>query len=278
MRLERITSRLGRGCSVQLSYGGVSQFDCIIVRWRFNGVTEARGHMDDATARYLNNLNRAFYAKTANEFHATRGAAWPGWTRLLLYLHTPLRVLDLGCGNGRFGVFLAEHRQTPLVYHGIDAEPRLLDFAHSALHAFADVKPILDQADILTDPLPAQTYGLVVMFGLLHHVPGLERRRHLIAEAAARVAEGGLLVFACWRFMDFTRFRERIVAWPPEIPVERGDHLLDWRRGERAIRYCHHVDDDEQAALIAAAELELVDSYRADGEDSRTNSYAILRR
>jgi SAM-dependent methyltransferase len=234
--------------------------------------------MDDATARYLNDLNRAFYAQTATEFHATRGAAWPGWSRLLLYLHPSLRVLDLGCGNGRFGVFLAEHGQTPLVYHGIDAEPRLLDFARSALHSLADVRPVLDQADLLTDPLPAQAYDLVVMFGLLHHVPGLERRRRLVTEAAARVVPGGLLTFACWRFMDFARFRERIVAWPPEIAVEQGDYLLDWRRGERALRYCHYIDDDEQAALIAAAGLEFIDSYRADGEDGRANSYAILRR
>ncbi len=234
--------------------------------------------MDDATARWLNELNRAFYAQTANEFHATRGAAWPGWTRLLPYLHAPLRVLDLGCGNGRFGVFLAEHGLTPLAYHGLDAEPRLLAFARTALEPLAGVETVLDQADVLRDPLPAQQYDLVVLFGLLHHMPGHERRQRLVAEAAARAAEGGLLVFACWRFLDIPRLRERVVPWPPDMAVEPGDHLLDWRRGERALRYCHHVDDDEQAALAAASGLALIESYRADGEGGRANSYTILQR
>ena len=65
-----------------------------------------------------------------------------------------------------------------------------------------------------------------------------------------------MLAFACWRFYEYARFRARIVPWPEDLAgrVEPGDHLLDWRRGERALRYCHHVDEAEQAELVAAAQ------------------------
>ncbi|MBC8100170.1 MAG: class I SAM-dependent methyltransferase, partial [Armatimonadetes bacterium] len=56
------------------------------------------------------------------------------------------------------------------------------------------------------------------------------------------------------------------------------DYLLDWRRGERALRYCHHVDDAELGALVAASGLSVVASYYADGESSTLNAYRVLYR
>jgi hypothetical protein len=94
---------------------------------------------------------------------------------------------------------------------------------------------------------------------------------------AQRVAPGGLLAFACWRFCEYPRFRTRIVPWPDEFSVEPGDYLLDWRRGTPALRYCHYVDDAEHAALIAATGMAEIATYRADGDTGDINCYSILR-
>src|SRR5258706_16420982 len=104
--------------------------------------------MDQDTARRLNDINRRFYEVTAESFDQTRQSPWPGWEALLPYLpprQTPLSVLDVGCGNGRFGVFLAQHLGMDVHYHGVDnsagllvgARPslkRLLSDAHLELH------------------------------------------------------------------------------------------------------------------------------------------------
>jgi SAM-dependent methyltransferase len=233
--------------------------------------------MDAETIRRLNAINREFYRLTADDFSETRGTAWPGWERLLPYLRAPLSALDVGCGNGRFGLFLAEHLGAAnLRYHGIDSSEALLAHARTALADLPDVE--LEARDIVENPPDAGDYDLVALLGVLHHIPGAAERQTFMRRLAERVKPGGLLVFAAWRFYEYERFRERIVPWPPDIQVEPGDYLLDWRRGTVALRYCHYADDAEHAALIAAIGLTELATYRADGATGDANRYSILRK
>ena len=261
--------------------------------WRGPGAVATISGMDTTTIQRLNQINQVFYRTTATEFDQTRGRAWAGWLPVweaiqvqgLAAAGQTLRVLDVGCGNGRLGVFLADQlaAQTPAValhYHGMDSDAALLAYARSALTRLPPAAVTLDRRDIITDPPDTGQYDLVALFGVMHHVPGASNRRDLLRDLAARTAPGGLLAFACWRFYEYPRFRDRIVAWPDDLAgvVERHDYLLDWRRGERALRYCHYVDDAEQADLLAAAELPVLTTYRADGRSGDANQYAILRR
>lgn len=242
--------------------------------------------MNETTIRQLNAINRAFYAATAGDFHATRGTAWRGWERLLPQLSGDLSVLDVGCGNGRFGVFLADEQRLPLVYHGIDNSAALLAFARQALRERAGVLATFNEIDLVEALLSSATpvlvpnkYDLVVLFGVMHHVPGAVLRLRLMRALAACVKPGGLLALACWRFYEQARFRERIVPWETSLlpQVESGDYLLDWKRGTHALRYCHHVDDAELDALVQASGLREIERYRADGETGDANVYSIAQ-
>ena len=233
--------------------------------------------VDDATFRYLNDLNRRFYETVAIDFDATRQQAWAGWERLLPYLHAPLSILDIGCGNGRFGAFLAERiGKDRLRYVGLDSSAALLERASAAL---AGVDSRLEQRDILDLPPDAALgqFGLVAFFGVLHHIPGADRRLALLRALAGRVAPGGWLVWTEWRFLENPRLVERIVPWSEGAQVEAGDYLLDWRKGRQAeldpaLRYCHAVDDAEHRRLVAATGLDVVAEYRADA----ANLYTVL--
>jgi SAM-dependent methyltransferase len=227
--------------------------------------------MNTATIHRLNAINREFYRVTADSFDQTRGQAWPGWNRLLPHLKNPLSVLDVGCGNGRFGLFLMEHLGTGVHYHGIDSSPALLQRARAALP-----DAILEERDIVENPPEHGSYDLVALFGVIHHIPGAAQRQNFMRILAERVKPGGILAFACWCFYEYERFRERIIPWPADITVEQHDYLLDWRRGGVALRYCHYVDDTEQAALVAATGLVAVESYRADGFNGAVNHYSLL--
>lgn len=235
----------------------------------------------------LNAINREFYRVTATEFDQTRLVAWAGWEALLPYLRVlpqPVRVLDVGCGNGRFGVFLGE-QNVPCIYHGTDNNPALLALAHTALQAYPHITATLTERDSILQPLTDvqdnhERYDFVGVFGVLHHVPGVVHRLDFVRALAGRVAEGGTLALAMWRFYEFARFQERIVAWDDDLAplVEKNDFLLDWRRGERALRYCHYIDDAEQNTLIHATGLNLLKSYRADGYNNAVNSYVVLQK
>jgi SAM-dependent methyltransferase len=187
-------------------------------------------------------------------------------------------VLDVGCGNGRFGVFLAQRRpDISLQYHGVDNNPALLEHARLAFNGLPQVSAVLEERDIIENPPHTGEYDLVAVFGVLHHIPGYEQRLSFIRSLAERVATGGMLAFACWRFYEYERFRERIVPWPEDIQVEANDYLLDWRRGQVSLRYCHYVDDAEHAALVAATGMHEVATYRADGHTGDANRYSLLR-
>lgn len=229
--------------------------------------------MDESTIRRLNAINQQFYETVAADFDATRQKPWLGWWQLVPYLHAGMRVLDVGCGNGRFGVFVAENLQGAFSYVGLDSSAALLERARAAL-GYVDAR--LQVRDLVTDPLSEHLgqFELVVLFGVLHHVPGAARRLDLMRRLAQCVEPGGWLVFSEWRFYEDERLRARILPWDAEMQVEPGDYLLDWRRGTTALRYCHYVDDAEHERLVAATGLARVAEFRADS----ANLYSVLHK
>ncbi len=244
--------------------------------------------MNDETAYALNMINRQFYAACAADFDVTRAGAWKGWQMLLPYLNVPsnaVRVLDVGCGNGRFGAFLMKRLSVPVIYHGIDFSEGLLEAARRTLGTYPSAQVTLEARDVIEQPHLSDLAGfdLIAAFGLLHHVPGVDRRAALIHALADRVLPGGMLVWTEWRFHEYERFRERVIATPGDLDVEHGDYLLDWGGSagmppDVARRYCHYIDDAESERLIHASGLELVTTYRADGHTRDCNRYVVVRR
>ena len=233
--------------------------------------------MNEPTRQRLAAINRKFYRSVAQEFDRTRAQPWAGWKPLLPHLDglpPKPRVLDLGCGNGRFGRYLTEHLG-PVRYTGVDYSPEMLEIARERLPGAR-----LLARDMVREAPPAGPFDLTVCFGFLHHVPGRAQRLDLVRALAGALAPGGLLTFVTWRFADFSRFRERTVPWPAELAelVEPHDYLLDWRRGAYALRYCHHFDAAEHQALVDATSLVEVASWCADGPDNAANRFSLLQR
>ena len=233
--------------------------------------------MNHATRQRLAAINRIFYRDVAEEFDRTRARPWAGWQPLLPHLAvlpSEPRVLDVGCGNGRFGRYLQQHLGT-IQYTGVDYSPEMLQITRERL---PDAQ--LLSRDLVSEAPPAGPFDLVVCFGFLHHIPGIVQRMELVRALGSALAAGGMLTFVTWRFADFERFRQRIVRWPAELAnqVEPNDYLLDWRRGARALRYCHHFDGAEHEALLHASGLGELASWYADGPENAANRFSLLQR
>jgi len=248
--------------------------------------------MDRATQLELNAINRRFYAAIAPEWSDKRKRPWPGWARVLSRLRElrpaaesgTLRVLDLGCGDGRLAAYLSDH-VPQLDYLGVDVSAPLLERAR----ARAPQQRFLE-ADFLSTPLAALSgagaHDLVCVFGVLHHVPGYAQRLQLLRELAALLDARALLALTVWRLDEDARFASRRVrfedynrsaAQPIALDqLEPGDTLLRWGSGDAPPRYCHFPDRSELDALIGASELRELERFRADGHGDRMNEYVLL--
>ena len=252
--------------------------------------------MNWPTILALNAINRDFYVSRAEEFSATRSGPWRGWLRLLDRLRAsapPISVLDVGCGNGRFALFLRDHLEKPFHYEGIEYSPAALERARANLSGVPNVT--LHEQDLVArvaEPtfLPGlrTDYSLIALFGVLHHVPGYETRQALVKRLAEHLGETGTIVFSVWQFGRFERFRKKIVAWDDfhtgtgvridANELERGDHLLSWGDRAPAYRFCHFTDSEETSRLVSSLPLNLVEVFSADGHTNDLNQYFVLTR
>ncbi|MEA3355092.1 MAG: class I SAM-dependent methyltransferase [Patescibacteria group bacterium] len=232
--------------------------------------------MDKKTIKILNQLNIDFYKKTQEYFNTSRQFNWSGWKKLLVYLQGPsLQVLDVGCGNGRFGEFLVNNHKK-IDYTGIDNNQYLLDVAREKLP-----KAKLIKQDILKPIKLKCKFDLIVLFGVLHHVPGKETRLQLIKDLSKLLNRDGLLVFTNWHFNKFKRFNSYVVPFSKvglkKEAIEDGDYILDWKKGVKAFRYCHLMSKDELEWIKKKLKMKLVDEYIADAKSGQGNKYVVLR-
>jgi tRNA (uracil-5-)-methyltransferase TRM9 len=245
--------------------------------------------MKAATQQRLLELNRSFYAQVAAEFDRSRSSLPLGWDALKTYLPQgdTIRVLDAGCGNGRFARFLDQQGGCWL-YTGVDGDAALLAFAseHTADFPHTTVRFIL--ADLSLDGWSAQVgepgehFDLIACLALLHHLPGVELRQRIMADLAALLQPDGVLILSNWQFLSSERFVQKLVPWAEigltEDEVEPGDGLLPWNQGIQTLRYVHQLDEAEIADLAARVGLSVSAAFYADGKEGKLNLYSILRK
>jgi tRNA (uracil-5-)-methyltransferase TRM9 len=241
--------------------------------------------VNQETIAALREIDRRFYRAAGSEFDASRQAPWGGWRQLLLRLRS-LRltaVLDVGCGNGRFGAFLAAEAVAVERYVGVDSAANLLATARQRVPAGEFI-----EADVIDHGFsmlaPETRFDFIALFGLLHHVPSSSLRSKLLAQCVARLAPDGILAVTLWRFLD-SRTAPQVIPWSECVArcgvavdgadLEPGDTLLGFGEDRAHVRYAHHFAAAECDSL--AAEFGAIDSFEADG-DGRSNRYLLIAR
>jgi 2-polyprenyl-3-methyl-5-hydroxy-6-metoxy-1,4-benzoquinol methylase len=249
--------------------------------------------MDQTTINQLNQLNKKFYQTTAEQFANSRQYFWQGWDKLLPKIKKltenkdKIKVLDLGCGNGRFAQFLKENK-VRFEYLGVDNNQALLDITKANLSSLKIVFE-LEQLDLVDSINKRQLqtsfenkFDLIVLFGVIHHVPGFDLRSKLIRQLSQLLTKNGLLVVTAWQFAAKDRFQQKTVD-PQQLDLnpkqlEKNDYILDWRRGERAYRYCHYFTESEMAQILNKLDqLNPRVQFYADGKSQDLNLYFVLQ-
>ena len=241
--------------------------------------------MKQATRQALLCINRRFYASgAADEFSRSRTRPWTGWQRALAELPdlgASPRVLDVGCGNGRFAAYLKAHWPAGYRYLGVDASERLLEMAR-AHHPGPEAE--FELLDFGADPVDLFALGdqeLIVVFGVLHHLPSFEARAELLTGLLGLLKTGGALLCTLWQPDLDERLQRRLMPWrhAPEVDetdLEAGDHLLRWGDSDGSARYCHFAGATEAQSLLERLPARLRCSFDADGPGGHANTYLVL--
>lgn len=249
--------------------------------------------MDARSAHTLNQINRTFYDTFAASFSETRTAAWPGWERIVGRIGVPLSVLDLASGNQRFERFIAmSGPEFDTAFYCVDICEALsrdgvdVPGASSICLQELDVVDAVLRGRDLTALIEAPDCDLSVAFGFMHHVPGADARAAVLRSLVDKTLPGGFVAVSFWRFMDEPKLAAKARKTTEralvnlDVQLDEGDYLLGWQDREGALRYCHHFEDDEVDALVAAvaSDVEVVDRFVADGRTDALNAYLLLRK
>ncbi|MCL4487007.1 MAG: class I SAM-dependent methyltransferase [Chloroflexi bacterium] len=242
--------------------------------------------MKPETIQGLVAVNRAFYSRFAHAFSETRPSGQAHLRRIVEYIPTDVRVLDVGCGNGRLAEQLERAGRTGL-YFGVDSSQELIDIARSRATGLVRLHSQFDVVDItfpgwkerVVKSSGTDAFDVVTMLAVLQHVPGAETRRDVLREIHDLLRPGGVLIMTNWQFLRNERTRKRVQAWTlvgmDGEELEPGDALLDWKRGGLGYRYCHQLSPEEVEKLAAQSHLSVRDQFYADGE---LNLYGVLER
>ncbi|HEX7588947.1 MAG TPA: class I SAM-dependent methyltransferase [Anaerolineae bacterium] len=238
--------------------------------------------MDTQVVQQLLTINRKFYSEFARPFSETRSSAQTRLDRIVAYIGDGVKLLDVGCGNGRLAERLEKEGKS-VAYNGVDASPELIAIAQARKTGLRRVAAEFSVADISspnwTARLPADSFDIAVALAVLHHVPSFELRCQLFRDLRALVKPGGMFVMTNWHFERNERLRKKIVPWRQigldESQLEPGDALMTWERGGVGYRYCHLLTISEVLRIAEQSGFQVVKQFYADAD---LNLYSVLRR
>jgi tRNA (uracil-5-)-methyltransferase TRM9 len=236
--------------------------------------------VNPTTLSRLLDLNRKFYQTFAVQFSATRLRLQQGVIRILEQIRPADDLLDLGCGNGELARELVRVGHAGC-YTGLDSSPALLKQAAADQPAyFCFVQADLSDPD-WDAPLSGNLYDATFAFAVLHHLPGVELRVHILKKIRSLLKPGGRFIHSEWQFLNSPRITARVQPWETiglsDNDVDPGDYLLDWRQGGTGLRYVHHFSEPELAELAGLSGFEVVDSFQSDGENGRLGLYQVWK-
>ena len=256
--------------------------------------------MTQSTINTLNKINQDFYFRISKYWNNKDDSAQYGWRTLVDILKVnwqtkkEISILDLGCGNSRFATFIQNSfPELSINYLGIDTDPKFLDNGKERDKNFQIFRLI--KSDLVKDDwsfeLKNKQFDLVLLFGILHHIPGSKYRQKLLNQATELLDLKGQLVFSGWRFLDKDRLKKRVILngslyqkhvlschnLKPEN-LEFGDYILDWVKYEYSVRYAHYISEAEAIAMSAISGLVIKKHFIDDSLQRDQNNYWVCEK
>ncbi|NJS41101.1 class I SAM-dependent methyltransferase [Candidatus Gracilibacteria bacterium] len=194
-----------------------------------------------------------------------------------------LRVLDLGCGNGRFLHWLVKNF-AEVEYVGVDFSDYLLGVAkkndQKRIGTFIKSDLFMDEWIFLNSLVD---FDLIVSFGLVHHIPSKELVETFFGNLNKLIRNQKTLgIFTIWNYHKLARLEKKILRQedlPKKFQVNLGknENILIWDKEEYSTRFSRCFSKEEILGYLGHG-FQVLDFYMDDDRNQRRNSYFVISR
>ncbi len=228
--------------------------------------------MKQKYAEQLLKKTKEGYDKIAEEFSTTREEVWEEMNFLFDdYVIPGDKILDLGCGNGRFFELLEDK---DVNYIGVDFSEKLIEIAKKK---YPKVK--FQVADALDLPFPNNYFDKIYSIAVLHHIPSKELRLQFLKEARRVLKPDGFLILTAWKLKskkDWNLFLKYTIL-KLIGKLERGDVFQPW--GKKTERYFHLFSEEELMDLAKEVKFKIIkEGIVTNEKGNRRNIYLVVEK
>ena len=221
--------------------------------------------MNKNYANYLLNKITEDYNKIGDKYSSVRKEDWKEMSFLFdRYLKGQDKVLDLGCGNGRF---YPAFKEREVDYSGHDSSSKLIEIAKKNYpEAKFEVSSVFDIKG---------SFNKIFSVAVLHHMPSSELRERFIEQCYLLLKEEGILVLTVWNLKE--KIKTDIFGFLKKMGLEKGDTFLPWYGAEDVFFHCFTLE--ELVQLVSSKGFEIIDKGEIlVGKKPYSNFYIVAKK
>ncbi len=230
--------------------------------------------MKQKYANEILKMSHGGYENIAKDFASTRKVFWEELSFLGDYIKDNDKILDLGCGNGRFLEVIGKKN---IDYTGIDSSE---SFIKAAKNTYGNIGHFV-HGDALRLPFKDNEFDVVVSFGVLHHIPSKKLRKQFLREASRVLKKEGLLILTVWNLWN-KRLTPVIKKFAMDKLLLRSrldfkDVFLPFGKKQNA-RYLHAFTERELTRLIKKSGFNMIKIEKVRRRGDNENIVAICKK
>lgn len=196
------------------------------------------------------------YSKIADDFSQTRKWLWPEFDFFKKYIKEGDKILDVGCGNGRFYPFVKDIKN--ISYVGIDNNEALIKHAQKI---YPSTKFLV--GDLLHIPYDEQA-DILFSIASFHHIPSSKLRNKSAQELNRVIKKNGYAVITVWNLFQ-KRYRKHIIKSLFNFIVHFGrydwnDTFIPWSK-TGVKRYYHAFTPGELKKIFKKNGFDIVEMF-----------------
>ncbi|MBU0707409.1 methyltransferase domain-containing protein [Patescibacteria group bacterium] len=221
--------------------------------------------MDSDYAQTLLRKVRADYQMLAEPYSSSRERTWPEFEEFVKYVEPGMKILDVGCGNGRLTKIFGNVK---VDYTGLDASSRMVEQANK-------LSPEYDfqVGDILSLPFTNQEFDIVFSILMLHQIPTNELREKAVGQIHRVLKPGGRLILTVWNLWR-QKYRAKLRMTNLKkffglTKLDKNDILIPWR-DSGVEQYYHAFTQEELRDLLANTGFQIENIFL--GKEYKTDS------